>query len=88
MASDKRRDTPEYWEARLKRMGLTIDAGEGVAWLTPKERRKLGTECEDGKPVRWLQYGHTVTDLDFDGRETYPLTGEGERLKEWPQSLM
>jgi len=75
MANDKRRDTREYWEARLKRMGLSMSAGEGVAW-------------QDGKPVRWLSYGHTVTDLDFDGRNTYtPTAGEIEERQEWPISL-
>lgn len=27
MATDKRRDTEEYWEARLTRMGLSVESG-------------------------------------------------------------
>jgi hypothetical protein len=32
MATDKRRDTAQYWEARLKRMGLTVERA-GPDWL-------------------------------------------------------
>lgn len=27
MASDKRRDTQQYWDARLKRMGMDVEVG-------------------------------------------------------------
>jgi hypothetical protein len=30
---NKRRDTSAYWEARLKRMGLTVDAGR-AEWIS------------------------------------------------------
>jgi hypothetical protein len=54
----------EYWEAQLKRYGLTTDAGF----------------------VKWIDYGHRVIDLDFDGRIAYkPNAGEMET--EWPQSM-
>jgi hypothetical protein len=33
MASDKRRDTPAYWDARLKRMNLDADRGR-PSWLS------------------------------------------------------
>jgi hypothetical protein len=33
MASDKRRDTQAYWEARLKRMGLDAERGR-PSWLS------------------------------------------------------
>jgi hypothetical protein len=33
MASDKRRDTPAYWEARLQRMGLGMESAH-VDWIT------------------------------------------------------
>lgn len=68
MASDKRRDSPEYWEARLKRMGLDADRG---------------------RPT-WLSYGHSVTDLDTDGRKLYPVTDLKTDLSEgfeWPVSF-
>lgn len=32
MASDKRRDSAEYWESRLVRMGLSAEAGRHT-WL-------------------------------------------------------
>jgi len=32
MASDKRRESQQYWEARLKRMNLDIDRGR-LKWL-------------------------------------------------------
>lgn len=32
MASDKRRQSPEYWEARLKRMNLEMGRGH-VNWI-------------------------------------------------------
>jgi hypothetical protein len=58
-----------YWEARLKRMHLTMDAGSHI-----------GTET--------ICYGHSVLDLDYDGRITYkPPTGERLDNKEWPISL-
>jgi len=41
--------SPEYWEARLKTMHLTMTAGR-----------------ED-----WLSYGHEVSKLDTDGRNTF-----------------
>lgn len=66
MATDKRRDTVSYWEARLQRMGLGMESGH----------------------VDWITYGHVVSDLDFDGQKTYPLTGEREVVTDWPLSLM
>jgi hypothetical protein len=58
-----------YWEAKLKRYGLTEDRGR----------------------VSWIDYGHKVIDLDFDGRIAYrPPTdktaGESSE-REWPQSM-
>lgn len=64
VATDKKRDTREYWDARLTRMGLSMEAGRHD----------------------WLAFGHRVSDLDFDGRKTYP-TGETEEVIEWPISL-
>jgi hypothetical protein len=63
---DKRRDTAAYWEARLKRMGLTVDAGR----------------------ANWIDYGHSVLKLDYDGRIAY-VADPGESLErgEWPISL-
>lgn len=56
-------------------MGLTPEAGEPVVW-------------KDGETFRWLQYGHEVTDLDFDGRNTYaPTAGEITERGEWPISM-
>lgn len=67
MATDKRRDTGAYWEARLQRMGLGMETGH----------------------LDWISYGHVVSDLDFDGRTTYPSTGErSEIATEWPLSLL
>ena len=79
MANDKRRDTLTYWEARLKRMGLSMEAGQAV---TPDK-------SQPGGFLRWLEYGHTVKDLDFDGRKTYRVLPSGESLElgEWPVSL-
>lgn len=57
------------WEARLKRMNLSMERGHDSHWLT---------------------YGHDVTALDFDGRDTYafvPPTGERLDTEEWPISL-
>lgn len=31
---DRRRESPAYWDARLKRMGLTMDAGYNPNWLS------------------------------------------------------
>lgn len=72
MASDKRRDSQEYWEGRLKRMGLSMEAGN--PW-----------KCEETR-VRRLSYGHIVNDLDFDGRQTYTAKDIEDRA-EWPISL-
>lgn len=44
MATDKRRDTAQYWEARLKRMGLDADKGR-PSWLQyGHEITKLDTD--------------------------------------------
>lgn len=44
MATDKRRDTPQYWEARLKRMDLDADRGR-PSWLSfGHEVTKLDTD--------------------------------------------
>jgi hypothetical protein len=64
MASDKKRDSPAYWEARLKRMGLCMNAGYNP---------------------NWLSYGHSVTELDTDGRKTFTVdeSRESKGLSEW-----
>ena len=58
---------PAYWEGRLKRMGLTEDAGR----------------------ANWIDYGHSVLSLDWDGRIAYRVDNSGESLErgEWPVSL-
>lgn len=44
MASDKRRDTPAYWEARLQRMRLGMETGH-VDWISyGHEVTKLDTD--------------------------------------------
>lgn len=78
MASDKRRDTAAYWEDRLVRMGLSMEAGQAV----------VRDEAQPGGFLRWLEYGHEVSDLDFDGRNAYRTNGERSDDVEWPQSLM
>ena len=75
--SDKRRDSPEYWEARLARMGLSMHAGIPERW-NPEEE-----EAE-----RLLVYGHNVLELDFDGRNSVPVPPSDEELAEWPRSLV
>lgn len=56
-----KRQTQSYWEAKLTRMGLSMEAG-----------RLYGADGED-----LLIYGHDVTVLDFDGRNTYE-NGSGQ----------
>lgn len=74
MASDKQRSTPEYWEKRLRRMGLSMEAG------TPRVPGSKGH-------VRILTYGHKVSALDFDGVRTYATAEDVEVNQEWPISL-
>lgn len=61
MASDKRRTSPEYWEARLKRMNLEVDRGR-PSWLDyGHEVSKLDTDgrktFEGEKAGESLEYG-------------------------------
>lgn len=55
-------------------------------WEDKLRRFKLS---EESGRKEWLYYGHSVKDLDFDGRRTYKPSA-GERLdsdREWPISL-
>jgi hypothetical protein len=49
--------------------------------------KRYGLTADAGR-VNWLEYGHRVLDLDYDGRIAYrPKTGESLDGNEWPQSL-
>lgn len=56
----------------------------GKYWEERLQRMGLGMESGH---VDWISYGHVITELDFDGRKTYPSTVEGEEVSEWPLSL-
>jgi len=63
---DKRRDSLQYWEKRLQRMGLGMEAGH----------------------VDWIEYGHLVNELDYDGKTAFrPRTERVRECDEWPVSL-
>jgi hypothetical protein len=52
--------------------------------------KRMNLSMERGHDPHWLSYGHDVTALDFDGRDTFafvPPAGERLDMEEWPISL-
>lgn len=69
VATDKRRNTKAYWNARLKRMGLEMDRGR-PSWLVyGHDVTKLDT---DGRKTYNLQPGR----MEHMKRETAGSTGK------------
>lgn len=65
MATDKRRDTKAYWEARLKRMDLDAERGR-PSWLQyGHDVHKLDT---DGRTT------YAVTAEDIEDRQEWPIS--------------
>ena len=65
MATDKRRDTQTYWEARLKRMNLDMETGRD-SWLSyGHDVAKLDT---DGRKT------YTVPTGEVEDNQEWPIS--------------